>query len=313
MSKPADLQPGRCFAYIRVSKGDQVDNGKSLAEQEERLLRTWSERYKDEGYTPYRLFREEGESAYRLPMARRTQGAVMLSQVRPGDMVMFSKMDRAFRNVDDGRQVMSFLRDRRCRVFMLDYLGKGEVDSSTPMGQFVYTLALSLAEFESANKGERIRRVFEHLTKTRGWNSRPPPGYRTTKQGGKVVAIVDVVMVREAELLLVSHCREGWQAGLQLFKDKRISLSTWTATGSPKPRRARCAIDPRAPYYADSFKKALNALWATGKLAEVVARHQLDLSNVFDPEGQRCCPYGTRWLKIPLRKMENGEREKLSQ
>ena len=71
------------YGYVRVSTDRQVDEGVSLGAQE-RALQGYAMQH---GLTLERVFVEQGVSGS-TPIAERPEGAKLLAELRPGDVVL---------------------------------------------------------------------------------------------------------------------------------------------------------------------------------------------------------------------------------
>lgn len=80
------------------------------------------------------------------PMFEREQGRRLWALVQPGDRVVWTKLDRAFRSVLDAAQTMALLGTKDVSFTSLD-LG---LDTSTPVGRCVFTILSAFAELELA-------------------------------------------------------------------------------------------------------------------------------------------------------------------
>lgn len=98
----------RVALYIRVSTEEQAVHGYSLAAQEESLVRY----AQDNGYKVVGIYRDEGNSA-RKPVLKRKVMLQLLDDVKAGkiDRILFTKLDRWFRNVREYHNVQEVLEE----------------------------------------------------------------------------------------------------------------------------------------------------------------------------------------------------------
>lgn len=96
--------------YIRVSTEDQVREGFSLGEQEEKLKQLC--KYKD--YTVYKVYKDAGISAKN--MSGRPAFQQMLEDMRAGKInyIVAYKLDRVTRSVRDLEILISELEEHHC-------------------------------------------------------------------------------------------------------------------------------------------------------------------------------------------------------
>lgn len=124
------------LGYARVSTTRQADNGTSLDTQREQLTAAGAER----------IFTEAGVSGAKTT---RPQLDRMLEQLRPGDTVVVTKLDRLGRSLS---HLVALVEQLRADGIGLRSVAEG-IDTNTEAGRLVFGIFASLAEFER----ERIR------------------------------------------------------------------------------------------------------------------------------------------------------------
>jgi DNA invertase Pin-like site-specific DNA recombinase len=134
------------YGYIRVSTEGQADSGLSLDAQRQAIERYASSR----GLTCTVLFCDAAESAG-TPLEDRPSGAELLERLVPGDHVIVTRLDRAWRNAADCLQITNRWKNRNITLHVID-LG---LDISTPIGRFFLTIAAAFAEMEREIGRER--------------------------------------------------------------------------------------------------------------------------------------------------------------
>lgn len=141
----------KIYGYTRVSTGRQATEGESLDVQMRQL----------EGYAAMHgwklaaVFREEGISGS-VPLAERPEGKRLLDKLRPGDVVVASKLDRVFRSALDALQMVESFKAKGVALHLLD-LG-GDV-SGNGMAKMFMTVAAAFAEAERDRIRERVASV----------------------------------------------------------------------------------------------------------------------------------------------------------
>jgi DNA invertase Pin-like site-specific DNA recombinase len=106
------------YGYGRVSTGRQASEGESLDVQRRQV----------DGYCAMkdlvldRFFVEEGISGS-VPLADRPRGAELLAVLRPGDVLIASKLDRMFRSALDALQATELLKYRGVALHLIDLGG----------------------------------------------------------------------------------------------------------------------------------------------------------------------------------------------
>ena len=86
-------------------------------------------------------------------MFERPQGRALWALVQPGDAIVWSKLDRAFRSVLDATQAMQLLAHKQVSFVSLD-LG---LDTGSPIGRCVFTILAAFAELEVCFTRQRTR------------------------------------------------------------------------------------------------------------------------------------------------------------
>lgn len=144
----------RVALYIRVSSEEQAIHGLSIGAQTE-VLDNWAKKNKVKVVGHYV---DAGISA-RKPASKRPALQKMLSDVSTGkiDVIVFTKLDRWFRNIAEYYKVQEILEKANVdwKTISEDY------DTSTASGRLKINIMLSVAQDEADRTGERIKAVFE--------------------------------------------------------------------------------------------------------------------------------------------------------
>ena len=149
------------FGYVRVSTVTQAREGESLEAQRRQV--TSYAASKGLELPPENVFIEAGVSGS-IEFQDRPEGAKLFSQMVSGDMVIFPKLDRAFRNTRNALNVLHELKGRGISVHFID-LG-GDV-TGNGVGAIVFTILSAFATFERERIATRIREV-KQTQKTEG-------------------------------------------------------------------------------------------------------------------------------------------------
>ncbi len=152
--KPKNRVP-RAVGYIRVSTASQANEGVSLEAQETRI-RAYCQA---QGLELTEIIVDAGESAKSLDRPG-VQRVIAVAFARQVEAVVIYKLDRLFRNTQDALNTsQEFLR----RGVALCSISE-QLDTSTPIGKFFFTITAAFAEMERAMIAERTR---EGLSQTR--------------------------------------------------------------------------------------------------------------------------------------------------
>lgn len=176
----------RVACYERVSTEEQALRGFSietqidnLAEYSQKNQMKIVDHYTDEGVSG-------GKAAFKRPeMAR------LLEDVKAGkiDMILFTKLDRWFRNVKEYFKVQEILDAHKVewKAIHEDY------DTTTANGRMAITIFLAIAQNEREKTAERIKVVFEHKRKNKEvafGGKHAPWGYKKERDENGVLRLV---------------------------------------------------------------------------------------------------------------------------
>lgn len=135
--------------YLRVSTEEQAFEGYSLAAQRERLIAFCVA----QGWESYKFYVEEGKSG--KTTEKRPALDKLMKDIEKGriQILLVYRLDRLTRSVRDLHQILHFLEDHKCT-----FRSATEIyDTSTAMGRMFITIVAAIAEWESANLGERVK------------------------------------------------------------------------------------------------------------------------------------------------------------
>lgn len=119
------------FAYGRVSTADQTtENQRQEIERAGIVIDYW--------------FADEGVSG-KVPAAQRPQFAQLQQQIRAGETLVVSKLDRLGRDAQDVGATIKALAARRIEVIVLQL---GKLDLTSPAGKLMLTMLGAVAEME---------------------------------------------------------------------------------------------------------------------------------------------------------------------
>ena len=150
------------YAYARVSTLQQANDGDSLDAQVKQVL----------GYASSRglelqedsVFVEKGVSGGQ-EFGSRPAGSKLLASLQSGDIVIFPKLDRGFRNTRDALNVLHTLKEKGVSVHSID-LG-GDV-TGNGVGAIIFTILSAFATFERERIASRISEV-KQMRKAQGY------------------------------------------------------------------------------------------------------------------------------------------------
>ena len=150
----------RAGLYERVSTDEQAKYGYSIKTQIDALEEYCQknkmkvvDHYTDDGVSG-------GKAAFRRPEMSRLLDDIKEKKI---DMVLFTRLDRWFRNVQEYFKVQEILDEHKVewKAIWEDY------DTTTANGRMAITIFLAIAQNEREKGAERIRVVFEHKRKNK--------------------------------------------------------------------------------------------------------------------------------------------------
>ncbi|MEY4482069.1 MAG: hypothetical protein RIQ84_1231 [Pseudomonadota bacterium] len=150
------------YGYVRVSTVQQVKEGDSLETQIKQVLNYSLSR--GLGLNESDVFVEKGVSGG-VEFISRPEGSKLLGEVQSGDVLIFPKLDRGFRNLRDAINTLHFLKEKGCSVHSID-LG-GDV-TGNGVGAIIFTILSAFASFERERIASRISEV-KQMRKSQGY------------------------------------------------------------------------------------------------------------------------------------------------
>ncbi len=191
------------YAYTRVSTLTQAQDGDSLEAQVRQVLAYAASRALE--LTENDVFVERGVSGGQ-EFGSRPAGSKLLASLTSGDIVIFPKLDRGFRNTRDALNVLHTLKEKSVSVHSID-LG-GDV-TGNGVGAIIFTILSAFATFERERIASRISEV-KQMRKAQGYFV-----------GGRRAFGFDVVdgkkVPNEAEQGLIAQMKAMRNAGCSLL------------------------------------------------------------------------------------------------
>lgn len=150
------------YGYVRVSTIQQANEGDSLEAQIKQVTSYALSRglSLDESC----VFVERGVSGG-LEFNSRPEGSKLLEVIQRGDILIFPKLDRGFRNTRDALNTLHLLKEKGASVHSID-LG-GDV-TGNGVGAIIFTILSAFASFERERIASRISEV-KQMRKSQGY------------------------------------------------------------------------------------------------------------------------------------------------
>jgi len=107
----------------------------------------------------------------------------MLEAVEPRDHVVVLSLSRLARNLEQAIDIEKAIRERRGTLAALDC----NLDTSTPVGRFVFHVMSSSAQLEREQIAERVSINLNHISGHHRLKTKPPFGFKSPGKGSEFV------------------------------------------------------------------------------------------------------------------------------
>jgi DNA invertase Pin-like site-specific DNA recombinase len=196
----SDRQP-RTFGYARASTKKQVESPETQKDSQKK----------------YAVFNNLGDVTFFVDAATsgkvswedRDAGRELFRQLRKGDHVILSKLDRAFRKLSDCVTVLEKFERMGVKLHICNLMG-GAIDLSSPMGRFMIHILAAFAELERAFISERTKDGLAKRKK-QGVRHTRHPGYGFRWENRTVDGKRERIRVRDDEERNVMRSILSWR------------------------------------------------------------------------------------------------------
>ena len=216
------------LAYCRVSTMEQAE-GTSLEDQERKAKAIATLR--NAGPYEFSVYCDEGVSGS-VKLHERPEGKRLLLDMKPGDVIVASKLDRLFRNAADALTTAEYLKKQDIQLVLTD-MGVDSVTGNGVARLFFGMLAL-VAEFERERINERTHDGRKAKKQKNGHNGGPPPfGFKVIGEGKEArleACAEETTMMTEISRLMREHtpasaAREAERMGLRSRTGKPFQIT----------------------------------------------------------------------------------------
>jgi DNA invertase Pin-like site-specific DNA recombinase len=195
------------YGYGRVS----TDIQESSRDAQAQTLQAYADRMEE----PIELFIDEDVSGS-MPLKDRPKGKAMWDRLKPGDTVVVTTKDRAFRSLVDAAITLMSWREQGIKLHILDF----PVDLTTDEGEMVFLQGAVFAQYERKQIGRRMRNGIRH----RKENGLPYGGARPWGYVRKGNAWVPCEKEQELGRLVLRMRKEGiswWEIACALMSKRK--------------------------------------------------------------------------------------------
>lgn len=262
------------YGYCRVSHEDSTESGLGIAAQIHAIRTWWRQKQESDCYpnhawslkgwcgekengsdTDDGLFIDQSVSAFKVKLAKRPAGERLVDILQPGDLVVFARLDRAFRGVSDFAVTIERWMKRGVLVQFIN----PQVDLTNAYGMAFAQIAAVFAQLDSAIKSERMKEAQSrgrHLGRKMG---------RFVSFGWKKAPNGEGMIPDEEERVEIKLIAE--------FRDiDKLSY----AEISDQLEIRRCHIEHRPAWPNPPYRGSENRKWTAGRVQKAYkARHRV--------------------------------------
>lgn len=140
------------LSYARVSTDEQAKDGTTSLSEQERKNKAIAQLRGASSFDVV-TYVDRGVSGS-IPLSQRPEGARLLADAKPGDVIVAAKLDRLFRSAVDALQTVELLRKQKVDIILVD-IGTEPVNGNGTAKLFFSMLSV-FAEFERHRIAERM-------------------------------------------------------------------------------------------------------------------------------------------------------------
>lgn len=156
-----------CIIYCRVSTERQEQEGVSLESQQQRCTS-----YAQARNLKVKAVYQDVKSGKK--MASRPNFMAALNACKDGDVLLVAALTRLARNVRETLEIVEILKKKGAQLASVHE----SIDTSTAMGQLVFTIFAALSEMEAGVTSERVKHGLRHKKLRNEDLGAPPYGYK---------------------------------------------------------------------------------------------------------------------------------------
>jgi len=172
----------QAYGYARVSDQKQADHDESIPGQIARIEKFYEGHLQHLGVQWQGVeFDAFGVSASKIRLFNRPAGARLVAKMKPGDHIIFDKLDRAFRTMPDVALAIEWFKKQEMKVHFMEL---GTIDYTSIEGEMVIHMMGAVARAESAMKSRRVIERNEWARKCgRPTSGKAPLGTKIVRKG----------------------------------------------------------------------------------------------------------------------------------
>ena len=189
------------LGYVRVSSADQAKDDRSSLQTQTDVIEGFA---RIRGVDKYgvQIYTDAGVSGA-MKLSSREAGAKLLADMKPGDTVIASKLDRMFRSAVDAINMFDVFKERGVDLVLFDI---SHEPVSTGVGKLIMTILAAVADMERVRIKERTADGRRAKKAKGGVIGKVPFGFRKVGEGRAAVMEPD-----ERELAAAARMRRLYQ------------------------------------------------------------------------------------------------------
>ena len=166
--------------YARVSTEEQARKNNSVPSQ----IKALKKHCKERNYQIMDIYIDNGISA--SSVTKRHELQRLMREVKPNEVILFTKLDRFSRNILDANVLIQDLSKKNVTIRAI-LENENDIDTTSADGKFLFDLQVSLAERERKVVSERIKFSFQNKIDLNQPLGKVPFGYKLENK----VAVID--------------------------------------------------------------------------------------------------------------------------
>lgn len=177
---------GMILGYIRCSTADQAKDDRSSLQVQTDVIEGFA-RIRGAHSLDVQIYTDAGVSGA-VRLAKREAGAQLLADMKPGDIVVASKLDRMFRSASDAIDMFDEFKKRGVDLVLFDI---SHEPVSAGVGKLIMTILAAVADMERIRIKERTADGRRAKKAKGGPVGNVPFGYRKVGDGRSAVLEID--------------------------------------------------------------------------------------------------------------------------
>jgi DNA invertase Pin-like site-specific DNA recombinase len=174
------------LGYIRCSTADQAKDDRSSLQVQTDVIEGFA-RIRGAHSLDVQIYTDAGVSGA-VRLAKREAGAQLLADMKPGDIVVASKLDRMFRSASDAIDMFDEFKKRGVDLVLFDI---SHEPVSAGVGKLIMTILAAVADMERIRIKERTADGRRAKKAKGGPVGNVPFGYRKVGDGRSAVLEID--------------------------------------------------------------------------------------------------------------------------